>query len=1234
MKLYWLRNFWLKIKTNIIRKVISVLRIIIALLNRAVLPMEGHDDYKLSLTPTIKNKPEEYTHYYEQFDYFLDECVSTVREIALTGPYGSGKSTLLNSYFKDRAHFNLVKVSLGTYLPPDDLKTTEHLESAIAKQVLYQRSDLEKRGSRFSFPIFQRFQGFSAYFQSFVIIIWLCCTFLSFVIGKDAIFQWFDLSLSDSYLVNMNIVFIVFMLAVPICLGADIFRFLIHHRITKVNPKEAEFELQAISACTTSFSPYLEELIRFFVAKRCDVLVIEDLDRFELPGVFESLKELNGIINQCDQIDFPVRFIYAIRDDVFKGSDRTKFFDAIVPLIPVMSPFNAYERFKSLFTNKEHQQLLDPILRKVAISVPDMRVLRNIVNEFHFYSRVLNSYNNSLPRLLAFIVYKNLYSDDFAKLYTNKPSAIDLVMEMKEKIRIDLLEKQQAEYDRLLEIDKFSNEELLKNEEEYLFVLRGIIIKCIDLNVSLINNNNINKFTKDDILEIINKNKNQSISVLYGSGNSMYHQSFHIKDNFSIPELNVDTINKRFDAINNKYNEQVKKRRNELSVIKLKLQSIKSQTCPLQEIINSNPKVDWVPDMPVLAMLLQEGLIDEHYGIYLNHILDGKLTQQDYVFIKALRERLSFDLMFVSTNYSEVVRYLSNNDSYSPASLNYGLLTYLLDAKNYSELLNGIIKYQLITNEKCSDRLYTLKSEMPRWEELLWDDVIVDIDKYPGELTKFELLDLYCELLITSHLETLSKEAIDVITKCFTTDPLSIEVINQSSDPERVFIIFKQLKIYFKVLEDIPIFRPLILMALKFEVITLNVITLPVVCAAILDRAISSPIIYTTLPGSDIFVAFLNSDFKVKSELILSKSIASVPDSVFIEILSSNLDFEIKKQLILESEFNVDSLESIPQELWLIAVEAGRVQTDWVNVGLLIDANEISEENHIPTDCLVTYLTNVSTRESLSKNVDCSDDTYNKAVSFINNYIVDLDAYYHYIVILDVFYTDSDFLSIGEEKQEKLIMNKFISPTTYLFEELYKIGHFDNFYRLVIQYPECFFIALDETEDPDFNLDQEDVESILPRLSSDFKIKVAIRWQEYITYELNPKDWLPAYQLNIKEMPLNTELLRAEKIDDQLMKDIGIQSRELIEEQKLKEILAMNSISLEDKINLVIGQIPHHRMIFDWVIDILGEDWPLQSTFIKYDKLNYALAIVCVFNRLVSSIRICDDKIRINYYKN
>ena len=142
-----------------------------------------------------------------------------------------------------------------------------------------------------------------------------------------------------------------------------------------------------------------------------------------------------------------------------------------------MSPFNAYERFSDLFTNTVIKDELDPLLKKVAISVPDMRVLRNIVNEFYFYRKVLRNDSVGEQRLLAFIVYKNIYSDDFAKLYTSELSAIDLVVVEKERIRTEYEHKLQEAYDDLMTEERAANEELLGDENEYFWVLYGAIVK-------------------------------------------------------------------------------------------------------------------------------------------------------------------------------------------------------------------------------------------------------------------------------------------------------------------------------------------------------------------------------------------------------------------------------------------------------------------------------------------------------------------------------------------------------------------------------------------------------------------------------------------------------------------------------------------------------------------------------------------------------------------------------------
>lgn len=76
----------------------------------------------------------------------------------------------------------------------------------------------------------------------------------------------------------------------------------------------------------TPFSPcHLDEILYFFQATDYDVVVIEDLDRFDTPDIFLKLRELNFLLNNSAVVGRKIKFIYAVKDDMFKDSSRTKF---------------------------------------------------------------------------------------------------------------------------------------------------------------------------------------------------------------------------------------------------------------------------------------------------------------------------------------------------------------------------------------------------------------------------------------------------------------------------------------------------------------------------------------------------------------------------------------------------------------------------------------------------------------------------------------------------------------------------------------------------------------------------------------------------------------------------------------------------------------------------------------------------------------------------------------------
>ncbi|MBD5160793.1 MAG: hypothetical protein HDT14_01985 [Oscillibacter sp.] len=63
--------------------------------------------------------------------------------------------------------------------------------------------------------------------------------------------------------------------------------------------------------------------------------VIQCCDKHGNRGLFKPLYRLAKKIEKHSAKYTPLRFFYLLRDDIFDTKDRTKFFDYIVPVVPV-----------------------------------------------------------------------------------------------------------------------------------------------------------------------------------------------------------------------------------------------------------------------------------------------------------------------------------------------------------------------------------------------------------------------------------------------------------------------------------------------------------------------------------------------------------------------------------------------------------------------------------------------------------------------------------------------------------------------------------------------------------------------------------------------------------------------------------------------------------------------------------------------------------------------------------
>lgn len=267
------------------------------------------------------------------------------------------------------------------------------------------------------------------------------------------------------------------------------------------------------------FDQYLDEIIYIFEKTGIRTVFFEDLDRFQDAQIFDSLRELNQILNndpklqhtesqhkeKNSQSSTPIQFIYAIHDAIFSNQyvsadeqvsnkeslahsfSRAKFFDLIIPVVPFVSASNscqiASETLEDVLDANDPQMI--NLLELVADAVPDKRTWINIRNEFIVYKeQLLNPKRTNLGlspvKMLAILIYKNCYLDDAIKLQNGRSRLDHIYKKIREIIQEDISALDYKNKNLKYKINEISNG---RAAEEYASELRTDLIYLLaDLN--------------------------------------------------------------------------------------------------------------------------------------------------------------------------------------------------------------------------------------------------------------------------------------------------------------------------------------------------------------------------------------------------------------------------------------------------------------------------------------------------------------------------------------------------------------------------------------------------------------------------------------------------------------------------------------------------------------------------------------------------------------------------------
>lgn len=330
---------------------------------------------------------------YETEAQILDAQVKKqdVTNIGVVATYGAGKSSAINTYLKRYRKKGLrkpkhVQISLADFnkdendANPDNNNYSENaIERSILQQLFYSQRKYKlpkssiNRTNKTSFWLTAGCALLSIIFILSVIV-------LSFEISGNSLFN-----VSNSSIINTiaSCVATISLVVTIICLA----RF---GYLKKVKYKDLEIAIDEkgnVPKDYSLFNNFVNEVLYFFECINVDLVIFEDLDRLENLKIFVKLRELNTIINNSPRKANKVTFIYAVKDSMFKDENqRAKFFEFILPIIPVMNPVTTFDNIdymhKQLVALDSSLKLSEQFLKDISFYVFDMRVLKNTFNDY------------------------------------------------------------------------------------------------------------------------------------------------------------------------------------------------------------------------------------------------------------------------------------------------------------------------------------------------------------------------------------------------------------------------------------------------------------------------------------------------------------------------------------------------------------------------------------------------------------------------------------------------------------------------------------------------------------------------------------------------------------------------------------------------------------------------------------------------------------------------------------
>ncbi len=689
-----------------------------------------------ALTPEVLEENEQI--YTEALDYAFSN--SSIKNIAITGIYGAGKSTVWNTYVHEKELRNIITVSLGKYknnIKDDDDRLKEasstntlnsgadgaknkcsnenqkaedigddnRVERQLINQILSQIESKKIPLSKYGFKSNKSI--FSICLQSLAFLS-IICSILLWIIRDN-----FISFVNESYK-NFNGISLMFLCAILLFIPLFYYLYIFNRgnkfKISKITFKGAEANINDNNSDESVLDRDIKELVYLLRSSDSKIVVFEDLDRYDNASIYTKLRELNFLLNKYvkvnDEKETPIRFIYMLKDSLFYSKNRTKFFDFILPIVPVVDSKTSENELIELL--KEVENAPDrSLLADISLYVDDMRLLKNIVNEYIVYSKIIPIGKIDLEsnKLFALITLKNIFPNEFDLLQEDK-GFVRAIFDELESNRGKIVSNFKQDLEKIDDNIKFINSRIANDKFEAMALMISTDVRPY---------NNQSK-TMSQFLKDWSQNPDNSFDIKYPNG-SQYITYNDFLNRYVLTDdekkVLVEKLPEDFSVEMNKLNldrEKIKKQIKDIEIYSYK-ELISKMNTEQRDKLFSIDGFDIVEShyFPLIRFLIVDGLLDETYWYYkgnFNVDTSNILKRNDMIYMKGLKEGKALDILLDVETPNEIISRLKLADFSRFNILNKKVLKTCLEQKQTENVVAIVDSVDI--NDKYKDLLKIL----------------------------------------------------------------------------------------------------------------------------------------------------------------------------------------------------------------------------------------------------------------------------------------------------------------------------------------------------------------------------------------------------------------------------------------------------------------------------------------------------------------------------------------------